>query len=693
MNRLFQKIYSIFSAFALILAMVSCDKEQLGTVYSPNSDDDKEVHFIQTSITKEFEQGEQTGIVDVTLARPGNKGDYTVHLRNSNPDAFLVPEMVTIPDGKYSVEIPVEVNLASLMPGAEFSTELLIYDRQSQAGNSGAFVTQFSEKIKLNVSFSLEWEPFFREDAEGKKIQQTATYNYNAFYRGRNVGLLVEKAVGTNIYRVNDWGGGVGFRFILNEDNTCTVPAQSIGYFNSNYNQYVQVSDMAVYTKNPAAYSSYPCTYDGKSTFSFYLIYFVEEGYFAQGEETLIFEGNEDRSPVVEITFEGMAMSETGFKAPQLKFSPNAYTKFYKATVVEGDITGNRRLQEEIKTKLLEDKPLDSKVPVVTYFQENSQMWNVRSGNCTAIALAYDSTATNAVLYVQRFTCDPDNVYAPKVHRFEWLSDPADLNNSIYTTLHWRMQTSNVTKLKYLCMRSDFLEYMTSALGMTREELTKERGADFNTAMYETLNSEDGVATYFNSLSPGIPYTICVYAENSFGDSWFDAKEAKTMAYSLSDVDKTKTLEDFIGAYKAEASVAIDGTAKDETFRVDIFSLGNNDLMISGLANSTNYFPDIKAFYDPVEHLVIIETQALAKHNAAFVRLGFSNGLYTYWNNHSIALGFIDGKLRMVKSPYSEEEIFSYQFLMFREEKATSDTYMRESVGKKTYSELVLSHL
>lgn len=111
------------------------------------------------------------------------------------------------------------------------------------------------------------------------------------------------------------------------------------------------------------------------------------------------------------------------------------------------------------------------------------------------------------------------------------------------------------------------------------------------------------------------------------------------------------------------------------------------------VANSTNYFPEVKAFYDPIEHLVIIETQALVKHNAAFVRLGFSNGLYTYWNNHSIALGFIDGQLRMVRSPYSAEEIFSYQFLMFREESATSDNYMRESVGKKTYSSLCLKPL
>ena len=80
----------------------------------------------------------------------------------------------------------------------------------------------------------------------GEEVRQTATFIYNGFYTGRATGLTVDRAEGTNIFRVNDWASGVGFRFILNDDNTCTVPAQSIGYFNSNYNEYVYVSDMAV---------------------------------------------------------------------------------------------------------------------------------------------------------------------------------------------------------------------------------------------------------------------------------------------------------------------------------------------------------------------------------------------------------------------------------------------------------------
>ena len=57
---------------SLFLITVGCDKEQNGTVYSPNSDDAKEIHFIQSSLTKEFPQGTKTGTIEIELARPSD---------------------------------------------------------------------------------------------------------------------------------------------------------------------------------------------------------------------------------------------------------------------------------------------------------------------------------------------------------------------------------------------------------------------------------------------------------------------------------------------------------------------------------------------------------------------------------------------------------------------------------------------
>ena len=167
-------------------------------------------------------------------------------------------------------------------------------------------------------------------------------------------------------------------------------------------------------------------------------------------------------------------------------FSKNEYTKFYKATIVSGDITGDAARQDEVR-KALEagDKPGSS--PVVTLYEDNSDIWNVGSGNCTAVALAYDSTSTAISLYMKRFTCDPD------------------------------------------------------------------------------------------------------------------------------------------GRYK-------------------------------------NYY----------------------------VTLGLSDGLSIYWGGNSIALGFIDGVIRMTPSPYSDAAISSYQFLLFTSEKATGDSYAKQSIGSKSYSNLCL---
>ena len=194
--------------------------------------------------------------------------------------------------------------------------------------------------------------------SDGGQVQQLATYHYSLYYTGRDSGLEVEKAVGANIFRLKDWASGVAFKFILHDDNTCTVPGQSIGYFNSNYNEYVYVADMAEYTGNESAYASYPCTFDGKDTFSFYLIYYVSSGYFSQGTEKLVFESEPDTTPIVDIEFQGIETTATGFRAPKLYFSPNSYTKFYKASVVEGDITADTQRQDEIRQQLIDETPL-----------------------------------------------------------------------------------------------------------------------------------------------------------------------------------------------------------------------------------------------------------------------------------------------------------------------------------------------
>ena len=117
-----KKILYILPAVAMVL--FSCSKVQEGPLYDSNGDDGKEIHFIQSSLEKEFGTDLTEGTIDVVIARPGNSGDYSVGIlnRGDDSDAFSIPESVTIPDGAYSVTVPVEVDLSKLIRGSSLKT-------------------------------------------------------------------------------------------------------------------------------------------------------------------------------------------------------------------------------------------------------------------------------------------------------------------------------------------------------------------------------------------------------------------------------------------------------------------------------------------------------------------------------------------------------------------------------------------
>lgn len=179
----------------------------------------------------------------------------------------------------------------------------------------------------------------------------------------------------------------------------------------------------------------------------------------------------------MEIAFEGIETTSTGFKAPKLHFSPNEYTKYYKAAVVAGDITADAERQQEVRRQLIDDK-LEAVTPVVTLLADDASVWNVPSGNYTAVALAYDSIENPCKLYTQRFTNDPNDEYAPRSLEFEFYAPENNLNYSPYNTLIWQMQTANVAAMKYLCVKTAVADYLCEALGMTLEEVTASRGYD-----------------------------------------------------------------------------------------------------------------------------------------------------------------------------------------------------------------------
>lgn len=688
------KNISNYLVAACLLFGASCSQTQEGSYYVPNKDDSKEIHFIQSSVEKEFAQGSETGIIDVEIARTGDKGSYKVFLakKGSDEKLFTVPAEVTIPDGKHSVTVPVEVNLRGGSAGSNFKTTLYISDREVATGDNAAQISQYADKMNLSASFELEWETLYRTDLSGEKVPQLATYHYALYYSGRDTGLEVEKAIGARIYRVKDWASGVAFKFIVHDDNTCTVPAQSIGYFHTTYNEYVYVADMAVYLGDDAAYAQYPCTYDGKNTYTFTLIYYISAGTFAQGVERLVFETDPDTTPVVNIEYLGLESTTTGFFAPKLAFTPNEYARTYKAAIVAGDLTVDAYEQEVVRQQIIDEK-LQAVTPIVTRSEADESVWNVPKGNYTAVALAYDSLSNPCKLYTRRFTCDPNEEYAPRAIEFDFYAPVDNINYSPYNTLVWQMQTDNVARMKYLCVNADVINYLCEQNNTTPEELTAAQGNEISEEIIEQLNSPEGRGTVFTPLDEGCTYFLGLLMYNAFGDTKFVSKTATTAGFFAKDFDRTKSLSDFIGSFSATADVYNGTNTVKSTFRVDITRINDRDVMIDGLSDMRDFTPRLKGYYDEDLHMIVIDTQSAGTYGDAYASLGYSDVLFVYWGSESMALGYIGDKLYMAASPYSKHEVRKYMFMLFSQPDATSATYLRKYVGQKQYSALKMTPL
>lgn len=180
---------------------------------------------------------------------------------------------------------------------------------------------------------------------------------------------------------------------------------------------------------------------------------------------------------------------------------------------------------------------------------------------------------------------------------------------------------------------------------------------------------------------------------NSFGDTAFVSKSASTFGYFAKDFDRTKTLEDFIGAFGVTATVDVDSQSSEKTFRMDIARINDRDVLISGMTDMRDFAPQLKGYYDKELHMLIVEPQYAGMYNGAYATLGFSNGLSIFWGDAGMAVGYIGDTLYWASSPYSPEEVNSYMFLLFSTPQASSSSYLRQYAGSKTYSSLKMKPL
>lgn len=664
----------LLCASAVLFSLVACDQEQIGEFATSNDSDNKEIHFLQKSLTKEFEQGTKEGEFTVTVARNGNKGTYRILLQKSGKDAslFSLRDTVVIPDGKYSVDVPVTVDMSSVVLGASVSASLCIIGRDAELGDDSAYISQYSDFLDLSATFILEWEPYMRTTESGEQVQQTATYYYSQFYEGYQRGMLVERAKGTtNIFRLLDWGAGVNFFFKVNSDNTVVVPGQSIGYYYSDSDEYVCVSDIAQYFGDDSYYSRFPCTFDGKQTFTLNLIYYVTDGLFGYGTERIVFAGDHDNDPVVSATYEGDG---------RFSFEFNSFTASCKAVVVEGDITGDTDELDRIYKQICLGQRED-----VRTFSDNTQSWTPSSPSNTMIVVPFDSEGKPGEMVAVRFTYDPDGAFTPEVLQFS-IEPYYDVDP--YSTLIWKIRTKNASSVRYIMMDKDVLDYyeenypLDQILGI---------GARFDADNLAASESEEGLTLYYQNLSEGGAYRVIAEVTNKFGDKVYVTDS--TVLASYADKYKDASIEDFTGAYIVNADVKTSSSNQSttESFRVDIIKTGENTVMIKGLCNYSSYSPAITGTYIPEEHCIRLQSQNLGEFSYLNVVFGFVANLYTgiWGQSSSMEFGFCDdGLLHWRTTAGSEMSLTGYKFLLF-----DGTSYTGYAVGDKTYENILMQKL
>ena len=314
-----KNIIKLLSAFVVMAAAIACDKSQEGPIFDATNVDSTIAYFVAKTRTAEF-AGDATGTqtIDVELHRHNGKGSVTVALDvKANADAanfFSVPASATFEDGACVTTIPVQLlNVENFEKGVNYSVVISVPEKTSETLD-----TQRNFSITVTASAALEWVPVYKlkdnsrllakdltdadyvMGADGLPVPLTGTFYYNSFFTGDDPGLTMERALGTNMFRINDIFYGIDFTFTIHPEVTVTYQGgqyaaiycdgqQWIGYDHPSYGPVYCADDL--YMWGPADFADFPCFWDGDDTFAFHLAYFVSEGFFSYDSlELFVFE-------------------------------------------------------------------------------------------------------------------------------------------------------------------------------------------------------------------------------------------------------------------------------------------------------------------------------------------------------------------------------------------------------------------
>lgn len=292
-------------------------------IYGIHANNKKKVSGLYYNIINDYEASltfpdnvsEYAGkiIVPSTVSIGGET--YTVTEIGANAFAGTEVTEVSIPSSVTKID-------ANVFNGCDDLTSLTVAWHTPLATSSTLFDLDFCSDVSLNVpqnytavySRTMPWM-LFHKITDGTSAEEytewtpfaggVGSYNFHAFWASKD-SIITYKNLPVNIRTnkddanacqvlVSNWAMGET-NFIIAYNKTtreCQVPSQSanfdISYKVSSVTKTstVWVSDMPTYNKK-FLYKDYPCTYDPVSgVFSLYVVYYVPEGTFFNGVETL----------------------------------------------------------------------------------------------------------------------------------------------------------------------------------------------------------------------------------------------------------------------------------------------------------------------------------------------------------------------------------------------------------------------
>ena len=289
------------------LAAVGCDQDH--DYYTPSPDDVDVVFFNIDKVVTEY-PGDATGdqTITITATRLSATASATVAIESQLGEGadgrFDIPSSVTFAAGEYEQTIDITVkNVEDFDKGVTYQAKVGV-----AAKESNNIKVSGSTSVAITVSCALEWVPVYKlKDnskllskelteadyvlgADGNPVPMTGTFYYNSFFSGDDPGLTLERALGTNMFRINNIFYGIDFTFTIHPEEKVTFQGgqyaaiycdgqQWIGYNHSSYGPVYCADDF--YMWGPDDFADFPCFWDGDDTFAFHLAYFVDAGLFS----------------------------------------------------------------------------------------------------------------------------------------------------------------------------------------------------------------------------------------------------------------------------------------------------------------------------------------------------------------------------------------------------------------------------